>query len=222
MNRFYTNMLQKRISALVVAFFIIFTIPVLLSAKKLNLNTLTKNAAPEVIKCVEDKLGLDEDYRAQCVDILARWKEKSGKSAISSVLQNKGNATDGEYDPRYDKHSKVRIAACYALGSFGENDVIPVLISSLKEDKHYAVRVAAAYVLQTFKEESAVDGLIDGLLLEIQKDKNASFPVVRQIIRSLGVIGNKKAFIPLLKATQVSFPNDIKEDAQESIEKITW
>ncbi len=195
-------------------------------SQRLNLNALDKSAAPEVIKCVQDAKGLDADYRAKCVDLLGEWKEQSAISAIEGVLSSDtgegGKDYNGSFVLNRDRNGKVRIAACYALREMKSSGSIPVLAKTLKDDMNYQVRVAAAAVLADFEVEAAVDGLIDALLLEIQKDAKADMPVVRQIVRSLSRIGHKKAFIPLLKATQVSFPDNIKEDAQQAIENIRW
>lgn len=197
-----------------------------LQSRRLNFHTLTKDALPEVIRCAKGDDTLDAEYQSKCIDLLGRWKEPSAKSAITSVLSKKGedalHKRTKEYIYQRDLGAKARVAACYALAEIGGADTIAPIVTTLKEDYSATVRVAAAYVLQLYQEESAVDGLIDALLLEIQKNRNASYPVAKQIVRSLGVIGHKKAFIPLLKATQVSFPDDVKEDAQVAIERIKW
>lgn len=194
-----------------------------LEARRLNLNTLTKEASSEVVKCVQDAKGLDANYRAKCIDLLSRWKSEKGKEAIEGVLKRHNSSSQqGAYSSGEDTTAQVRVAACYALGEFQDKESVPILANTLKKDRNSEVRVAAAYALQLFDSELSVDGLVDALLMEIQKEDKASLAVVRQVVRSLGKLQHKKAFIPLLKATQVGFPNNIKEEAQKAMDKIDW
>jgi hypothetical protein len=197
-----------------------------------------RSSAIELAKCVADKT-IDADYKAKCMDILRNMAEAAKKnnkdpmsvvgndavSAIIEVLKDKGEMgidDDKIYKQIIDYNAISREAACYALGAIGNSNAIPALATSVKDDYNKRVRVSAAWNLGYFNQLTAVDGLIKGLLNEIEKGKNASEPVVMTIIRSLGEIGNKRAFVPLLKVTQVYLPDYVKEEAQKSIEKIKW
>lgn len=187
-----------------------------------------RSSSTELVKCSKD-LDIDPEYRKQCIDVLVKKGKKAGKNAVNAmveVLKDKGNGGLDETGKRYitirDINSVAREAACYALGAFKDPDGIPALSQSVKADRNIRVRVAAAFNLQFFSQNTAVQGLITALLLETQKEYNASTPLLFAIIKAMGEIGDKEAFVPLLKVTQLYLPDYIKEEAQKSIERIKW
>lgn len=95
------------------------------------------------------------------------------------------------------------------------------LIKVLKESDSDSKRIYAAIDLQKYKTEDVVDALCDTMIDEAKK-RTPSYTLIKFIVRSLGEIANKKAFVPLLKASQLNVTPEIRDEMDKAMEKLKW
>ncbi len=95
------------------------------------------------------------------------------------------------------------------------------LIKILKSSPSLEKRVYAAIDLEEYKDEEVVDALCEVLLKEVQ-EKEPSFSLLKSILKTLGNIGNRKAFLPILKSSQYSVSGEILDEMNQAMEKLKW
>ena len=127
-------------------------------------------------------------------------------------------------------HHVLRMAICNALRNFSDLEGSSQLIGPLgrvlmDQDEHEEVRAAAARALASFRkdQQAAADALITALNKELERGpgpKNIS--VTSVICISLGSLRDKRAFVPLMKVVQSTFPNQTKSNAKTALESIEW
>ena len=127
-------------------------------------------------------------------------------------------------------HHVLRIHICQALGQFwnlkGGQDLVPALgrrVQDLEENEE--VRIAAAMSLGKFRNQSdqAAQELLAGLDKEIERGPQANnVTVVTSMVQGLGMLGDKRAFVPLMKLIKSRFPAGVKKESQRALESIRW
>ena len=154
----------------------------------------------------------------------------SGKviSQIRSLV--KQHATDTQTNFNY----KVRQATCGTLGRFNTKKSSARAIAEIRKlflnDTNGKVKTACARVLGDFGvvPDLATKVLVERLNDMLEKNKKAaqishesSVPMI-VILRSIGKLSSKTAFIPLMKVLQSGYPVAVKKEAEEAMEKISW
>lgn len=127
-------------------------------------------------------------------------------------------------------HYVLRIHICQSLGNFwnlkGGQDVIPALGRRLGDvQENEEVRIAAARSLGKFRLQSdqAAQELLSGLEKEIERGPQAdNVTIVTSMVQGLGMLGDKRGFVPLMKLIKSRFPSSVKKEAQRSLESIRW
>ncbi len=129
---------------------------------------------------------------------------------------------------------QIRQAACSTLGVFNSKDSAPKAIGEIRyllmKDKNHRVRTSCARVLGDFK---AVSDLATKVLLErlnhILKEDKLGKQITYEIsvnliiiLRSIGRLASKTAFIPLMRVLQSGYPVSVKKEAEEAMERINW
>lgn len=127
-------------------------------------------------------------------------------------------------------HHVLRQEACNVLSKFADMDGSQNIINPLgrviqNSDEHKDVRVAAARSLSKFRSQSSVAA--ESLLIALDKEMKLgpnpnNVRVVSAVISSLGRLGAKKAFVPLMRVLQSGFPSSTKRQAQASLESLEW
>lgn len=128
-------------------------------------------------------------------------------------------------------HYVLRVNICRALAQFsnyekGVENVIPALGRRLKDsNEHEDVRIEASRSLGRFYKYSnlASTELIDALNNELSRGPQPdNIRFITALIQSLGALGDKRAFVPLMKVIKSNFPTGVKKEAQASLESIKW
>jgi HEAT repeat protein len=128
-------------------------------------------------------------------------------------------------------HYVLRMTICRALGEFsiydkGVESVIPAIGRRLNdESENEEVRIEAARSLSRFRKHSnlASQELIRALEKELSRGPQPdNIRFTTAVIQSLGALGDKRAFVPLMKVIKSNFPTGVKKDAQASLESIKW
>lgn len=126
-------------------------------------------------------------------------------------------------------HHLLRVAACETLALFAGFSDAGNLLSALGDrvqgDPHEEVRLAAARTLGRFSKnrEGAASVLIQTLTKELGRGPQAdNVRLVGALIRSLGALQDKRAFVPLMRVIKSPFPTYTKREAQRSLENLKW
>ncbi|MCE9501241.1 MAG: hypothetical protein K8R21_12210 [Leptospira sp.] len=151
-------------------------------------------------------------------------KQQNVITAMSNAITQ--NTTDSPAKPTY----KVRSAACICLRVFDRTPMavsaIEIVRKTMMEDKSLDVVSACAHSLGDFSLNSApaTKAILERLNRDYSKENRSSedIRVISIIINSLGRLGSKQAFIPLMKVIQSGFPVSIKKEAQIAIDKLKW
>ncbi|MCB1307546.1 MAG: hypothetical protein KDK30_05170, partial [Leptospiraceae bacterium] len=120
-------------------------------------------------------------------------------------------------------HHILRVAACNALGRFAGQDGAESIVQPLgkvvrNQEEKEEVRMAAGLALSRFYKNSAAaasEELIAALNQEVDRGAHAdNVRVTTQIVVSLGMLGDRRAFVPLMRVLRSNFPTDTKNKAQ--------
>lgn len=167
-----------------------------------------------------------------------------GMARLGAIYRERPDALDKDADEvfnviistrnKYNKDAKeenaLRKESVLALGIFSKNakaeQAIDEAKGSLANDKSYQVNSSAAHILREFKDNAgkANNVLIAKLDESLKKtvwtenDLRLTFTV----ISSMGALGEKRSFIPLMRVLQSGYPIYVKKAAEEAIGSIDW
>ena len=168
------------------------------------------------------------------IDLIKKNPSKKDSLSKKIVPKIRSLIKNHSQDTRKNFNYQIRQAACSTLGIFNSKDSAPKAISEIRhlltKDKNQKVRTSCARVLGDFK---AVPDLATRVLLEslnsILKADKLSKKITHEIsvnliiiLRSIGNLGSKSAFIPLMRVLQSGYPVVVKKEAEEAMERIQW
>jgi HEAT repeat protein len=182
-----------------------------------------KRAVKVLIALIKDK---DWPAREAAISALGNIGDKRAVKLLITTLEAKG-----EIWP-------IQEAIVEALGKLGDKRAIPSLITALK-DKNSWVRKAAAEALDKLDWKPKDDTqkalyfiakrewnkciklgkVVIEPLSSILKDEN--WLIRREVVVTLGKIGNKKAIKPLILALK-DYDGDVRAKAAEALDKLGW
>ncbi len=116
---------------------------------------------------------------------------------------------------------KVRVVAAKALADIGDARAVhPLAERAWDRDEEVTVKRAAVQALGLLGETAKTKEVLNFLfnILETTRDNG----LAADVCDTLGLIGDKSAFVPLLRVTQGDFLNYVKERAQIAISKLQW
>ncbi len=126
-------------------------------------------------------------------------------------------------------HHLLRTAACETLALFADfseaGNLLGALGTRMKSDPNEEVRLAAARSLGRFfkNREGAAALLVESLDTELGRGPQAdNVRLMGAVIRSLGILQDKRAFVPLMRVIKSGFPTYTKREAQTSLENLKW
>lgn len=180
----------------------------------------------DLIRMIEDN-EINADIKAKSVarlgQLYADEKDK-GESYVEGFIKAMNSVFAKNYDP------VVRRAACTSMANFRTSKhaelAIDALTNPLVNDADYLVVVACAKSLGTFKSQKskATLAILKRLRVEVRKNttKTDDYATMMAMVESLGKLGDKKAYIPLMKVLQSRHPSNIKRMAHTAIDMIEW
>lgn len=160
-----------------------------------------------------------------------RKEQSKADGQVPQFLQAIATAMDLHKDDTDPNNYTIRVASCYALNAFDSSgnatNAIQTAGKTLLEDSHLEVKSACAKSLGEFQKnkEPATKQLLEKLDMDYKKKDfiKREVWVATFVIRSLGKLGSKQAFIPMMKVIQSdNFYVENKKEAQLAIEKIVW
>ncbi|OHD54517.1 MAG: hypothetical protein A2Y33_04955 [Spirochaetes bacterium GWF1_51_8] len=115
---------------------------------------------------------------------------------------------------------KVRVVAALALAEIGSAEAVDALAVRAFEDEEVTVKKAAVQALASLGPKAKTKKVLTYLydILEKTKDNGLAY----DICIALGKIGDKSAFVHLLRVTQGGFLTVVKEKAEEAIKSLKW
>ncbi|MFN3603400.1 MAG: HEAT repeat domain-containing protein [Leptonema sp. (in: bacteria)] len=192
-------------------------------ANEKGVEELTKLLSDPKVR-IEDKEGAVDRLGVIARQIYAENKNFPPEKIYNPLL--------GALNPTNEPHHHVlRMQICRALAQFdiydkGVENIIPALGRRLKDsNEHEDVRVEAGRSLGRFQKNRilASTELIDVLSKELERGPQPdNIRLMTVVIQSLGSLGDKRAFVPLMKVIKSSFPTGVKKEAQISLENIRW
>ena len=158
---------------------------------------------------------------------------------LSGQLQGSGYSPSKLYNPllgvltpqpSVQDHYLLREAACNALANFAKLDGSEQLVGPLGKilrngDEREEVRMAAARTLGQFSNNStaATEQLVAALDQEMDRGPTpTNVNLATGIVASLGRLGDKRSFVPLMRVIKSRFPTQTKRRAEESLDSIRW
>jgi len=115
---------------------------------------------------------------------------------------------------------QVRLVAAKALAQINDERAVKALATRAYQDEDMIVKRAAVQALGLMGNK-AKDKYVLTILYDLL-DKTPDNALVADICEALGKIGDKSAFVYLLRVTQGPYLNSVKEVAQKSITQIKW
>lgn len=216
----------------VFVFSFLVCLPGVLAAQDISptyFNRITLDGVDELARALSDpEIAIEQKQLA-----VNRIGELARQLPNSNVSPSKlYNPLLGALRPEKDvvDHHVLRLAICNALRNFSDLDGSSQLIGPLGRvlmdaDEHEDVRSAAARALASFRKDqnAAAEALISALNKELERGPGPNnIGVTSVICRSLGSLRDKRAFVPLMKVVQSSFPNQTKSNAKTALESIEW
>ena len=168
------------------------------------------------------------------IDLIKKNPSKKNSLSKKIIPKIRSLIKNHSQDTRKNFNYQIRQAACSTLGIFNSKDSAPKAISEIRhlltKDKNRKVRTSCARVLGDFK---AVPDLATKVLLKslnsILREDKLSKKLTHEIsvnliiiLRSIGNLGSKSAFIPLMRVLQSGYPAVVKKEAEEAMERIHW
>ncbi len=211
----------------------------------ININIFSQETAPIFNRIPANEKGIEELSKLLS-DPNVRIEEKQlavdrlGVIAKQIYAENPSFPPEKIYNPilgvltpntKEEFHYVLRIHICRSLGEFsiydkGVENIIPALGRRLKDEKeNEEVRIEAARSLARFRKHSSIASteLIDALNSELSRGPQPdNIRFITSLIQSLGALGDKRAFVPLMKVIKSNFPTGVKKEAQISLESIKW
>ncbi len=90
----------------------------------------------------------------------------------------------------------------------------------LQNSKDNSQRVQAAIELGKEKDSESLQILLDTMDKEAKKNGQLNNDLLLYIVRSLGQIGDKKAFLPLIRLSQKRVSDEVQEEIQHAIDRV--
>lgn len=139
-------------------------------------------------------------------------------------------STRDKYNKDAKEENELRRESVLALGIFSKNaradQAIDQVNGSLTKDKNYQVNSSAAHILREFTNNAkkANNALIAKLDESLKKSvwSEDDLRLTFTIISSMGSLGEKRSFIPLMRVLQSGYPIYVKKAAEEAIGSIDW
>lgn len=192
-------------------------------ANEKGIEELTKLLSDPKVR-IEDKEGAVDRLGVIARQIYAENKNFPPEKIYNPLL-GALNPTNEPY------HHVLRMHICRALAQFdiyekGVENIIPALGRRLKDtNEHEDVRVEAGRSLGRFQKNRVLASteLIEVLTKELERGPQPdNIRLTTVVIQSLGALGDKRAFVPLMKVIKSNFPTGVKKEAQISLESIRW
>ncbi len=177
-------------------------------------------AIPQLIEAAESEDPADMDLKIKAIKRLGELKAKEALPVIISSLGYGSEIIVREGGGRKYYTWQVRVIAAKALAQIGDVRAVNSLAKRVLKDEEVTVRRASVQALGLMGEKARTKDVL--LFLYSVLEKNRDNALAADICDALGKIGDKSSFVPLLRVTQGSYLNYVKDLAQKGIAKIKW
>lgn len=172
-------------------------------------------AIPELIKTAELLGDENTELRKKAIRRLGQLKAKEAIPiiilALEGVYYQGGKAQDYE----------VQIVSARALAEIGDKEAVKPLSKAVyRRENNSTIKRAAVQALGLMGETARTKSTLNYLHMVLERTRDNG--LAADISESLGKIGDKSSFVPLLRVTQGNYLNFVKEKAQKAIAKLKW
>jgi hypothetical protein len=193
-----------------------------LSAQEVLLDEVifTNGAAP-ILAFLRDQQTWDPtqiEVRAKMIRFLGRPENKGNEEIRDQLVQcmQVGFKRFASKNNKSLEYWKIRAESALALARMGETSVIPAIAYIARNDPDTQVQLCAVHALGLLKAEDQVPFLID-LLYQTDHGRLA-----QEIVKTLGVIGDKRAFPALLALTMGYVDASVQQSAVAAMKQLKW
>jgi hypothetical protein len=158
------------------------------------------------------------EARARMIRMLGRSENKGNEEVRDQLLiaMQDNVIRFASRNNKIAEFWKIRAEAALSLGRIGETSAVKDIARLALYDSDTQVQICAVRALGMLKSADAVPTLIDLLLL------TDSGRLAVEVCKSLGAIGDKRAFPSLLAATMSYLDAGAQKAAVEAIKQLKW
>jgi HEAT repeat protein len=184
------------------------------------IDTIGPEGIPKLIEVAKSQDLDDVEIKIKAIQRLGKLKAVEAIPILIDALGYGSETIILQGGTKKEYPWKVRVVAALALAEIGSADAVDALIIRAYEDEEPTVKKAAVQALASLgpkaKNKKVLTYLFD--MLEKTKDNSLAY----DICIALGKIGDKSAFVHLLRVTQGGFLTVVKEKAEEAIKNLNW
>jgi HEAT repeat protein len=213
---------RKRIVSFLLLFLALIPCTRELAAQEVLLDdVIFANGAQPILDFLRDQQTWDPtqiEVRAKMIRFLGRSSNKGNEDIRSELLQGMqiGFSKFASKNNRSLDFWKIRAESALALARIGETSAIPAIAKLARDDTDVQVQICAVQALGLLKAGDYVPFLIDLLYLT---DHGR---LAQEITRTLGIIGDKRAFPALLALTMGYVDANVQQAAVAAMKMLKW
>ncbi|MGA2140950.1 MAG: HEAT repeat domain-containing protein [Brevinematales bacterium] len=179
-------------------------------------DTVGPDGIPQLIDVIRSTDPNDDDIRIKAMKRLGELKAKEATDMLIEMLQTRRLVMGGKEIYNW----KLQVEAARALGAIGDDRASIYLVEMLRYENDNTVKRAAAQALGDMGEAARKKPVLDVMYSQLEAAKDQG--LASDLCEALGKIGDKSAFVYLLRVTQGPWLNYVKETAQKSIAMTKW
>ena len=182
--------------------------------------SLGEDAIPRLIEAASTLDPNMLDIKIKAIQRLGQLKAKAAVPAIIDAL-GYGSETIVTYGGGRKVYNwKIRLVSAKALAEINDKRAVKPLAMRAYQDQDVIVQRAAVQALGLMGETARTTQVLRFLYRILERTQDNA--LVSDICDALGKIGDKSAFVPLLRVTQGVYLNYVKERAQKAIAMLNW
>ena len=189
-----------------------------------DFKSLNSNALPQLIEMAGSEDPGDEVNRINAIKRIAELAAEGAnvKNAVPTILAclEYGSSTRVATGDTKLYPWEVRFQSAGALGIIKDERAVNPLVKQAFIDEEVMVRRMSIQALGKLGEASRTTTVLDRLYDMLERVKDQA--LAADICETLGMIGDKSAFVYLLRVTQGDYLKYVKEKAQAAIKKLDW
>jgi HEAT repeat protein len=184
------------------------------------IDTIGPEGIPKLMEVAKSQDLDDVEIKIKAIQRLGKLKAVEALPILIDALGYGSETIILQGGTKKEYPWKVRVVAALALAEIGSADAVDALIIRAYEDEESTVKKAAVQALAALGPKAKTKKVLTYLFDMLEKTKDNS--LAYDICIALGKIGDKSAFVHLLRVTQGGFLTVVKEKAEEAIKNLNW
>ncbi|NPV02484.1 MAG: HEAT repeat domain-containing protein [Brevinematales bacterium] len=184
------------------------------------IDTIGPEGIPKLMEVAKSQDLDDMEIKIKAIQRLGKLKAVEAVPILIDALGYGSETIILQGGTKKEYPWKVRVVAALALAEIGSADAVEALVVRAFEDEEPTVKKAAVQALASLGPKAKTKKVLTYLFDMLEKTKDNS--LAYDICIALGKIGDKSAFVHLLRVTQGGFLTVVKEKAEEAIKNLNW